>query len=63
MADVHIHAPLCIAAGAILPPVCAGLVCLRFYARQQQGKRFGADDWLTVPALVMSLQNDSMIDS
>ena len=52
MADVHIHAPLCIAAGAILPPICAGLVCLRFYARQQQGKRFGADDWLTVPALV-----------
>lgn len=52
MASIVIHAPLCIAVGVALPPVCAGLVALRFYARKQQGSRFGIDDWLTVPALV-----------
>ena len=52
MANVHIYAPLCIAAGAIFPPVCTGLVMLRFYARRQQGNPFKADDWLTIPALV-----------
>lgn len=52
MADMHIHAPLCIAAGAIFPPVCAGLVALRFYARRQQGNGLKLDDYLTIPALV-----------
>ena len=59
MADIHIHAPLCIAAGAIFPPVCATLVALRFYARRAQGVGFGYDDWLVLPALVSVLQKFS----
>lgn len=54
MAQIHIRAPLCIAAGAVLPPVCCGLVAMRFYARRQQNHRYQADDWLTLPALVCS---------
>lgn len=52
MADIHIHAPLVLAAGAALPPVCIGLVALRFYARTAQEAKFGLDDWLTVPGLL-----------
>lgn len=52
MAHVPIYAPLCLAAGAIFPPLCSGVVALRFYARKQEGNQYRIDDWLTVPALV-----------
>lgn len=43
MADVHIYAPLCVAAGAVFPPICAILVGLRFYARKKQRVSTGLD--------------------
>lgn len=61
MADIQIHAPLCLAAGAVFPPVCAGLVALRFYARRQQGNRYELDDWLTIPALVRFRHSNTWI--
>lgn len=52
MASERLTAPLVISAGAILPPVCAAVVALRFYTRKTQTATLGADDWLTIPALV-----------
>jgi len=53
MATIHIYAPLCIAAGAIFPPVCATLVALRFHSRKMQKAPLGWDDWLTIPPLLL----------
>ena len=55
MAHIQIHAPLCIAAGALLPPICTGLVVLRFYARRRKANAIEIDDLLTIPALVCLL--------
>lgn len=52
MAEIHIYAPLCIAAGALFPPICIGLVALRLVARKRGSLPIGLDDWLTVPACV-----------
>ena len=41
-----------IAAAALLPSLGIVLVGLRFYVRIKTKAGLGADDWLTVPALV-----------
>ena len=41
-----------IAAGTVFPAVAIIVVGLRFWTRLRQKLRFGADDWLIVPALV-----------
>ena len=56
MASIHVRAPLVLAAGAVLPPVCTGLVALRFYARRIQNANYGIDDWLTLPVLVRRIR-------
>lgn len=53
MASERLTAPLVISAGAILPPVCAAVVALRFYTRKTQTATLGSDDWLTIPALIL----------
>lgn len=45
---------LVIAAGAVWPPLCAVAVALRFYTRRVQGASLMIDDWLTIPALIMT---------
>ena len=52
MADLHIHANLAIAAGAVFIPVCTCCVGLRVYARRMHGVNLGADDWTVIIALV-----------
>ncbi len=44
-----------VAAGAVLPSLCAIIVALRFYTRRAQRARLLLDDWLTIPALVRSV--------
>ena len=51
MADIHVTTPLCIAAGAIFPPVCAIVVGLRFYGRRRQKADLGAD--VSLPRAVL----------
>ena len=63
MADIHIRYPLCIAAGAVFPPVASALVAMRFLARRQQSSKIGIDDWLTIPALVSSMDPRSVSSS
>ena len=50
--DIRIHAPLVIAEGAILIPVCSVMVFLRFYARRITGSSLGLDDFAIAAALV-----------
>lgn len=52
MASIELTTGLVIAAGAVWPPVCAGLVTLRFVARKVQRAPLQIDDWLVLPALV-----------
>ena len=52
MASIHLTPPLVIAAGAVWPPLCAGLVALRFVARTVTRAPLRIDDWLVLPALV-----------
>ena len=61
MADIHIYHPLCIAAGAVFPPVAVSLVAIRFYVRRQQGSHIGIDDWLTVPAVESTLVDTRIV--
>ncbi|KAF2237741.1 hypothetical protein EV356DRAFT_529673 [Viridothelium virens] len=53
MADIRVNPPLIIAAGAVWPVVCAGVVSLRFLTRKMQGAKLNVDDWLTLPALLL----------
>ena len=52
MADIHIYAPLCISAGAVLPVVCVSLLAARFYARRRQKMMYELDGWLFIQASV-----------
>ena len=52
MADLQIHAPLAIAAGAVFIPVCTTCVGLRVYARRLHGVSLGGDDWTIIAATV-----------
>ena len=56
MADIHIYAPLCIAASAVFPPLCAALAFTRFYARKKSGAGYSWDDWLVLPSLVRAIE-------
>ncbi|KAL8962056.1 MAG: hypothetical protein Q9193_001488 [Seirophora villosa] len=53
MASIELNTGLVIAAGAVWPPVCAGLVTLRFVARKVQRAPLQIDDWLVLPALAL----------
>ena len=55
MAEISYTPDLFIAAGAVLPPLCAAAVGLRFYTRLHYGMKLGMDDWLVLPALVSTL--------
>lgn len=50
--DARVHAPVVIAEGAILIPVCTIMVLLCFYARRTSGSSFGIDDFAIAAALV-----------
>lgn len=55
MADLHIHANLAIATGAVFIPVCSCCVGLRVYARRLHRVSLGADDWTVMIALVSNI--------
>ena len=57
--DLRVHAPVVIAEGAILIPVCTMMVFLRFYARRVSGSSFGMDD-LAIAAALVSLNDQCM---
>jgi hypothetical protein len=57
MASGAVRAPspsLVIAAGAAWPPICAAAVILRFYTRRTFKMKLLLDDWLTIPALILT---------
>lgn len=60
--DLRVHAPLVIAEGAILIPVCSVMVFLRFYARRVSGSSLGLDD-LAIAAALVSLSYRDMHSS
>ncbi|KAH8701529.1 hypothetical protein BGW36DRAFT_423841 [Talaromyces proteolyticus] len=55
MASLQIHPPFLWTAGTIWPPICLAIVAARFVMRKSQRMRYGLDDWLTLPALILIL--------
>jgi hypothetical protein len=55
VANIHIGPAWLWTASTIFPFVCIVIVGLRLFTRHAQRFRFGADDWCTIPALVIVL--------